>query len=133
MLQLQLFDTYSNLFSSMEQQLHKGQFPLMLFKNITKKRDVRERIFHTTQATFVIELRPDIAQDLKKLARSTTVVRIHPQIILTLLIQIAFTKFCGLFYFIFIFFRGGGAVVYYIVQCINSYARVPRLKVFWLQ
>jgi hypothetical protein len=56
MLQLQLFDTYSNLFSSMEQQLHKGKFPLMLFKNITKKRDVKERIFCTTQATFVTEL-----------------------------------------------------------------------------
>jgi hypothetical protein len=79
MLQLQLFDTYSNLFSSMEQQLHKGQFPLMLFKNITKKRDVREMIFRTTQATFVTELRADIVQDLKKLASSTTVVRIHPQ------------------------------------------------------
>jgi hypothetical protein len=78
MLQLQLFDTYSNLFSSMEQQLHKGKFPLMLFKNITKKRDVRERIFRTTQTTFVLELRSDIAHDLKKLARSTTVVRIHP-------------------------------------------------------
>jgi predicted deacylase len=78
MLQLQLFDTYSNLFSSMEQQLHKGKFPLMLFKNITKKRDVRERIFRTTQATFVTELRADIVQDLKKLASSTTVVHIHP-------------------------------------------------------
>jgi hypothetical protein len=79
MLQLQLFDTYSNLFSSMEQQLHKGKFPLMLFKNITKKRDVKERIFRTTQATFVTELRTDIVQDLKKLTSSTTVVRIHLQ------------------------------------------------------
>jgi hypothetical protein len=79
MLQLQLFDTYSNLFSSMEQQLHKGKIPLMLFKNITKKRDVRERIFRTTQATFVTELRADIVEDLKKIASSTTVVRIHPQ------------------------------------------------------
>jgi hypothetical protein len=40
----------------MEKQLHQGKFPLMLFKNITKKRDVKEKIFHTTQATFVIEL-----------------------------------------------------------------------------
>jgi hypothetical protein len=71
MLQLQLFDTYSNLFSSMEQQLHKEQFPLMLFKNITKKRDVKERIFCTTQETFVRELRTDIVQDLKKLTSST--------------------------------------------------------------
>jgi hypothetical protein len=44
----------------MEQQLHKGQFPLMLFKNITNERDVEERIFHKTQATFVTELRADI-------------------------------------------------------------------------
>jgi hypothetical protein len=43
----------------MEQQLHKGQFPLMLFKNITKKRDVKERIFRTTQATFATELQAD--------------------------------------------------------------------------
>jgi hypothetical protein len=66
MLQLQLFDTYSIFFSSMERQFHKGQFPLMLFKNITKKRDVRESIFHTSQETFVIELREDIVHDLKK-------------------------------------------------------------------
>jgi hypothetical protein len=63
----------------MEQQFHKGQIPLMLFKNITKKRDVRERIFWTTQETFVTELRADIVQDLKKLVSSTTVLRIHPQ------------------------------------------------------
>jgi hypothetical protein len=79
MLQLQLFDTYSDLFSSMEQQLHRGQIPLMLFKNITKKKDARERIFRTTQATFVTELRADIVKDLEKLASSTIVVRIHSQ------------------------------------------------------
>jgi hypothetical protein len=79
MLQLQLFDTYSYLFSSMEQQLHRGQIPLMLFKNITKKMDSRERILQTNHATFVTELRADIVENLKKLASSTTVVRIHPQ------------------------------------------------------
>jgi hypothetical protein len=63
----------------MEQQLHKGKIPLMLFKNITKKRDVRERIFQTTQTTFVTELREDITQDMKKIAISTTIVCIHPQ------------------------------------------------------
>jgi hypothetical protein len=104
----------------------------MLFKNITKKRDVRERIFRTTQATFVTELRADIVQDLKKLASSTTVVRIHPQNHP----HFAYTNslhqiFAACFILFFFFFRGGGgAVVYYIVQCINSYARVPRLKVF---
>ena len=79
MLQLQLFNTYSDLFSSMEQQFHRGKIPLMLFKNITKKRDARERIFRTTQTTFVTELRANIVEDLKKLAISTTVVCIHPQ------------------------------------------------------
>jgi len=63
----------------MEQQLHKGQIPLMLFKNITKKRYVRERIFRTNQAMFVTELRAYIVEDLKKIASSATVVHIHPQ------------------------------------------------------
>jgi hypothetical protein len=51
----------------------------MLFKNITKKRDGKERIFHTTQSTCVTELRADIVQDLKKINISTNVVRIHLQ------------------------------------------------------
>jgi hypothetical protein len=59
--------------------LHRGKIPLMLFKNITKKKDARERIFRTTQATFVTELRADIVKDLEKLASSTIVVRIHSQ------------------------------------------------------
>ena len=63
----------------MEQQLHKGKFPLMLLKNITNKRDVKERIFCTTQATFVTELWSYIVQHLKKLTSSTIVVRIHLQ------------------------------------------------------
>ena len=63
----------------MEQQLHRGKIPLMLFKNITKKRDFRERIFRTTLETFVTELRADIVEDMEKLASSTIVVRIHPQ------------------------------------------------------
>jgi hypothetical protein len=79
MLQLQFFDTYSNLFSLIKQQLKKGNIPLMLFKNITKKKDVRERIFQTTQTTFVTELQAYIVEDMKKLACSTTVVHIHPQ------------------------------------------------------
>jgi hypothetical protein len=44
----------------MEQQLHKGKFPLILLKNIAKKRDVKERIFCTTQAKFITELRVEI-------------------------------------------------------------------------
>jgi hypothetical protein len=79
MLQLQLFDTYSNLFSSMEQQLHKGKFPIMLFKNIIKKRNVKERIVRTTQATFVTKLRTDIVQDIKKLTCLIIVVYMHLQ------------------------------------------------------
>jgi hypothetical protein len=79
MLQLQLFDTYSNLFSSVEKQLHKEKFPLMLLKNITKKRYGKEMIFRTTQSTFVIELQEDIVHDLKKINISTIFVRIHLQ------------------------------------------------------
>jgi hypothetical protein len=124
MLQLQLFDTYSDLFSSMEQQLHKGKVPLMLFKNITKKRDVRERIFWTTQATFVIELQADIVHDMKKLASSTTVVRIHPQIHPHFACRNRLQQICAACSIFFFFFRGGGAVVYYIVEYINSCARI---------
>jgi hypothetical protein len=131
MLQLQLFDTYSNLFSSMEQQVHKGKFPLMLFKNITKKRDVRERIFCTTQATFVTKLQEDIVQDLKKLTSSTTIVHIHLQIHPHFSHTNSLHQISAFFFIFFIFLRG--AVVYYIVQYINSYAHVSRLKVFWLQ
>jgi hypothetical protein len=93
----------------MEKQLHRGKIPLMLLKNITKKMDVRERIFQTTQTTFVIELREDIVHDLKKLPSSTIVVRIHPQnhphfSYTNSLHQI----FAACFIFYFIFLRGGG-------------------------
>ena len=63
----------------MEQQLHRGKIPLMLLKNITKKKDVRETIFRTTHSMFVTELRADTIKDLEKLASSTIVVRIHLQ------------------------------------------------------
>ena len=124
MLQLQFFDTYSNMFSSMEQQLHKGKFPLMLFKNITKKIYVKERIFRTTQATFVTELWTGIVQDLKKLTSWTTVVRIHLQF------HPHFSHTNCLHQFSAAFFCC--AVVYYIVQYINCYFYMSRLRVFWL-
>jgi hypothetical protein len=132
MLQLQLFDTYSNLFSSMEQQLHKGQIPLMLFKNITKKRDVREWIFQTTQATFVTEFRADIVEDLKKIVICKTIVCIHPQNHPHFAFKNSLEQIYAVCFICkFIFLRGGGgAVVYYIVQCINSYAHIAKLKVF---
>ena len=79
MVQLQLFDTYADLFFSMEQQLHKEKFPILLLKNITKKKYVKEMVFRTTQVTFVTKLQIDIVQDLKKLTKSTTVVCIHLQ------------------------------------------------------
>jgi hypothetical protein len=55
----------------------KREFPLILFKNITKKRDVKEKVFHATQSTFITDLRTDIVEDLKKLTCSRTVVSIH--------------------------------------------------------
>jgi hypothetical protein len=89
----------------MEEQLHKGQFPLMLFKNITKKRDVKKKIFHTTQATFVTQLRADIVQDLKKSTSSTNVVcihlQIHPHFVHTNSLT-NFLRFFILFYFIWV-------------------------------
>jgi hypothetical protein len=116
MLQLQLFNTYSDLFSSMEQQFHRGKIPLMLFKNITKKRDARERIFHTTQATFVTELQADIVEDLKKLASCTTIVRIHPQKHSHFAYRNSLQQIYAPVFFCFFFKgRGGGAVVYYVV------------------
>ena len=95
----------------------------MFFKNITKKRDVKERIFRTTQETFVIELLANIVQDLKKLTSSTTVVHIH------LHIHPLFAHTNSLHPR----FDSSGAIVYYIVQYINFYAHVSKLKVFWLQ
>jgi len=47
MLQLQLFETYEHLFTSMEQQLQKGEFPIIVFKNITKRKYVKENILCT--------------------------------------------------------------------------------------
>lgn len=56
---------------------------MTLFKNIAKKRDLRENILHTTQSTFITELQTDAVHDMKKLINSTTVVSInihlHPQ------------------------------------------------------
>jgi hypothetical protein len=49
----------------------------MLFKNITKKRDVKEKVFRATQPTFITDLRTYIVDDLKKLTCSRTVVSIH--------------------------------------------------------
>jgi hypothetical protein len=95
----------------------------MIFKNITKKRDVKEKIFCTNQETFIIELREDIVQDLKKLTISTYVLHIHLQFHphfanKNCLEQFSTTFFCR--------------VVYYIVQYINYYAHMHRLRVFWL-
>jgi hypothetical protein len=76
MLQLQLFETYAHFFTSMEQQLQNKEFPVLLFKNITKRKDVKEKIFRTTQSTFITMLRTDATQSLKKITSSTNVVSI---------------------------------------------------------
>jgi hypothetical protein len=67
----------------------------MLLKNITKKRDGKERIFCTTQSTFVTELRAYIVHDLKKINSSTTVVRIHLQFHPHLALHFFFSNFLG--------------------------------------
>ena len=76
MFQLQLFETYEHFVTSIEQQLQNREFPMLLFKNITKRKDVKEKIFCTTQSTFIIVLRTDAAQSLKKITSSTNVVSI---------------------------------------------------------
>jgi hypothetical protein len=76
MFQLQLFETYEHFFTSIEQQLQNREFPVLLFKNITKRKDVKEKIFRTTQSTFITVLRTDAAQSLKKITSSTNVVSI---------------------------------------------------------
>jgi hypothetical protein len=69
---------------------------------------------------------------MKKIACSTIVVRIHPQNHPHFACRNSLEQICAAcFIYLFIYLRGGGGVdVYYIVQCINSYARVARLKVF---
>jgi hypothetical protein len=72
-----LFETFAPFFSSIEEQLQKGKFPIILFKNITKRRDIKERVFRTTQSTFMTALRTEAVEDLKKISRSTNVVSVH--------------------------------------------------------
>ena len=77
-------------------------------------------------------MRADIVEDLKKIASSRTVVHMHPQNHPHFAYRNRLEKlYATSFIYLLFFLRGGGdAIVYYIVQCINSYARVPRLKVF---
>jgi hypothetical protein len=91
MWQLQLFETYAHFFSSIEQQLQKGKFPIMLFKNITKRRDIKEKVFRITQSTFITTLRTKAVEDLKKTAHSTNVVSIHVELHLQTSYTQAFT------------------------------------------
>jgi hypothetical protein len=78
----------------MEQQLQTGKFPIMLFKNITKRRDIKEKVFLTTQSTFITELRTKVVEDLKKITRSTNVVSIHVELHL----QTSYTRAFKLLY-----------------------------------
>lgn len=75
-LQLQLFDTYEQFFLSMEKQLQKGHFPLILFKNLTKKVNTKETIFRASKSTFMTELNTDALNNLRKLTTSTYAVSI---------------------------------------------------------
>ena len=72
-----MFETYEHFFSSMEQQLQTGKFPIMLFKNITKRRGIKEKVFRTTQSTFITPLKAEDVEDLEKITRSTILVSIH--------------------------------------------------------
>jgi hypothetical protein len=63
----------------------------MLFKNITKRRDIKEKVFHTMQSTFITELGTEVVEDLKKITRSTNVVSIHVELHLQTSYTQAFT------------------------------------------
>jgi hypothetical protein len=63
----------------------------MLFKNITKRRDIKEKVFHTTQSTFITTIRTEAVEDLKKITRSTNVVSIHVELHLQTSYTQAFT------------------------------------------
>ena len=76
LLQLQLFDTYEQFFLSMEKQLQKGHFPLILLKNLTKKVNTKETIFRASKSTFMTELNTDALNNLRKLTTSTYAVSI---------------------------------------------------------
>jgi len=60
----------------MEKQLQKGDFPLILFKNLTKKVNTKETIFRASKSTFMTELNTDAVNNLKKLTTSTHAVSI---------------------------------------------------------
>jgi hypothetical protein len=70
---------------------------------------------------------------MKKLTSSTIVVCIHLQIHPHFAHTNSLHQISAVFFFFFWGGGGGGAIVYYIVQYINYYAHVFKLKVFWLQ
>jgi len=49
----------------------------MLLKNITKRRGIKEKVFRTTQSTFITPLKAEDVEDLEKITRSTILVSIH--------------------------------------------------------
>ena len=65
MSQLQLFETFTTLFNQVEQQLQIGHFPILLFKNIERRREIKENAFRKTQSTFIIEMNTQIAKDIR--------------------------------------------------------------------
>jgi hypothetical protein len=72
-----MFETYGHFFASLEQQLQTWKFLIFLFKNITKRRDVKEKVFRTRQSTFITKFTTKAIKDMKKLTGSTNVVSIY--------------------------------------------------------
>jgi hypothetical protein len=64
----------------MEQQLQTGKFSIILFKNITKRRGIKEKVFRTTQSTFITTLKTEVVEDLEKITHSTIFVSIHVEL-----------------------------------------------------
>ena len=88
--QLQLFENLLPIYNEIEQRLQNGEMSIMLFKNITKRKDLKEKTFRTTQATFITNLNTEIEQDLRKLINRQNQVLTYTIICLFLITQLLF-------------------------------------------
>ena len=87
-MQLQLFETFAPLYDEIEQELQKGHLPIMLFKNITNRKELRDRTLRTTQATFITKLNAEAAEELRKLNPPTFSVSTNETVPLLLNLQL---------------------------------------------
>ena len=71
-MQLYLSPSFAVELDSIEKQLSKKEFPILLFKNVVKRKEVQPGTLDTSQSTFIIPLRTKKPlDDLKSLLMST--------------------------------------------------------------